>query len=316
MTANGLLLGVEHEKYHRRVLSLAQDHSYLRHAQLAIAALHLTASGVKLYEKAQFYNLSRALQEFQKAIEKPIAKEDSDPLVMTSMMINILYFFCDQRTGEYESWLCSKDPQRLSWLCVQQGMGAILSQTRPYHCRSGLLSFFAVAPKPVTRGRQLPEQFWDICNVTDPIGPRGVHTNPYHDILHCLALLMPLEPGLNSLIKYMHLCARIYPAFIALVEENDHKALLILGYWFALLTSVGDLWWCTLRAKRDCLAICTYLDLLGDETIRSLLHFPASACGYILQDSVSDEELRTCSSMLVGGSPRQCVELSTWLDWT
>ena len=25
MTANGLLLGVEHEKYHRRVLSLAQD---------------------------------------------------------------------------------------------------------------------------------------------------------------------------------------------------------------------------------------------------------------------------------------------------
>ncbi|KAF2214200.1 hypothetical protein CERZMDRAFT_105397, partial [Cercospora zeae-maydis SCOH1-5] len=77
MTANGLLLGVEHEKYHRRVLSLAQDHSYLRHAQLAVAALHLTASGVKLYEKAQFYNLSRALQEFQKAIEKPIAKEDS-----------------------------------------------------------------------------------------------------------------------------------------------------------------------------------------------------------------------------------------------
>ncbi|KAI5361445.1 Putative fungal transcription factor [Septoria linicola] len=311
MTSNGLLMGAEPIKYHRRVLSLAQDHPYLLHAQLAIAALHLTTSGVKLYEKARLYNLSRTLQEYQKAIAKPIARQDSDPLVMTSMMINMLYFHCDDSSDESEPWLWSKSPQRLSWLSVQQGMGAILSQTRPHHCESGLLSNFHIVPHRVTQGRRLHPSFWTLCNVTHPVGPRGVHPNPYHDILHCLEVLMPLEPGIKSLMKYMHFCGRIYPSFISLVENEDYRALLILSYWFALLIGVGDLWWCKLRAKRDCLAICAYLDLEGNETIRDLLEFPATSCEYARQI----QDLEESPVLLPMAVQAHCIDLSPWLDW-
>ena len=228
-------------------------------------------------------------------------------------MINMIYFHTDEDLDQ-GSWLCSKSPNRLSWFSVQQGMGAILSQTRPYHCESGLLSYFYVEPKKILSGRRVPDAFWELCNVTDEIGPRGVHPNPYHDVLHCINLLMPLQPGVKSLIKYMHFCGRIYPAFIALVEQNDHRALLILSYWFALLTSVGDLWWCKLRAKRDCLAICAFLDATGDDTVRTLLEFPAEACGYVMREQCSDDEVYDQEVVI----PRQWYEAisgMTNLEW-
>lgn len=211
------------------------------------------------------------------------------------MMLNLLFFNSEPKNDSLQpadSWVFSTDPQRLEWLSVQQGMGAILAQTRPHHCDSGLLSHFTVRPSIVwlPGSRHLPRALFDICNVTDPRGPRGVHPNPYHDPVHALALLMPLEPGLNSLIKYVHFSARVYPPFIKLVERHEPRALLVLSYWFALMASVGDLWWCKHKSDRDCFAICMYLDMVAEQDIKDLLEFPAAACGYPLSEQKGFEQ--------------------------
>ncbi|EME84032.1 uncharacterized protein MYCFIDRAFT_195202 [Pseudocercospora fijiensis CIRAD86] len=199
--------------------------------------------------------------------------------VDVTLMVSIRYFASWDDSPPEKSWVFSNDPQRLSWFTVQQGQSAILAQVRPNHCRSGFLSNFTVQAKDLHgRDRRLPQGLFDICEVTDPRGPRGVHANPYHDIVHALALIVPLEPGINSLMKYMHFCARVHARFVALVERNEPRALLILAYWFALLCNVGDVWWCQQRAWRDCTAIseacgyilsgrdntCSVLDPLGD----------------------------------------------------
>ncbi|KAF7194511.1 Sterol uptake control protein 2 [Pseudocercospora fuligena] len=285
ITEHGLVMGPEPKKYHDRVMRMAVDHSYLAHTLLSISALHLTRCKIDGYSQSKLLHLSSALEDFQHAISQPISLDDSDALILTALMISIQYFASWDDSPPEESWVFSTDPQRLSWFSVQQGQSAILAQVRPNHCRSGFLSNFTVQAKDLHgRNRRLPQELFDICEVTDPRGPRGVHPNPYHDIVHALALLMPLEPGINSLMKYMHFCARVHARFVGLVEKNEHRALLILAYWFALLCNVGDVWWCQQRAWRDCTAICMFLDLHGSDEIRQLLDFPAEACGYMLPD--------------------------------
>lgn len=198
---------------------------------------------------------------------------------MTCLMINVQYFSWVDTTNPKDSWVFSKDPDRVCWLAVQQGMGALLEQLRPFLVDTEVLHYFYVLPTDREDVRRLPEAMWELCDITDEMGQPAVHPNPYHDPLHALALLMPVEP--DNFMKYLHFGARIYPPYVELLKKNDHRALLILSYWFALLGG-SDIWWCRRRVQRDCLAICMLLDAFGSEIVHSLLDFPASACGYTL----------------------------------
>lgn len=254
---------------------------------LAIAANHLLESGVKGWRQAKLAHLSTALRQFQQTIAKPITKEQTDAVLMTCLMINLQYFSWVDTTNPKDSWVFSKDPDRICWLSVQQGMGALLEQVRPFLVDTQVLHYFYVLPTDRKDVRRLPQAMWELCDVTDEMGLPCRHSNPYHDPLHALAILMPFEP--DNFMKYLHFGARIYPPYVKLLKKNDHRALLILSYWFALLGG-ADIWWCKRRVQRDCLAICMLLDAFGSECIRSLLDFPASACGYMLSRSNDSSE--------------------------
>jgi hypothetical protein len=66
-----------------------------------------------------------------------------------------------------------------------------------------------------------------------------------------------------------------------LLLEKDPRALLILGYWFAILCKLNQ-WWIDDRAKLECRSICMYLEHNDDHRIVGLLEFPAEACEYAL----------------------------------
>ncbi|KAK4497516.1 hypothetical protein PRZ48_011967 [Zasmidium cellare] len=229
----------------------------------------------------------RLAQGFQQTISKPIAKEQSDAVLVTCLMINVHYFSWVDTINPKDSWVFSKDPHRVSWLSVQQGMGALLEQVRPFLVDTEVMHYFYVSPTDREDVRRLPDAMWELCEVTDEMGLHAVHPNPYHDPLHALALLMPLEP--DNFMKYLHFGARIYPPYVELLQKNDHRALLILSYWFALLGGSG-IWWTKRRVQRDCLAICMLLDAFGSDKIHSLLDFPAAACGHILRQRETSAE--------------------------
>lgn len=248
---------------------------------LAIAANHLMDSGVSGWRSAKLIHRSKALRQFQRTISRPIAKGSSDAVLMTCLMINVQYFSWVGTTNPKDPWIFSRSPDRIWWLSVKQGLGVLLEQLHPFLVDTKVLHYFYVFPTDRGDVRRLPQAMWELCDVTDEMGRPNLHPNPYHDALHALPLLMPFEP--DDFMKYLHFGARIYPPYVQRLIKNDHRALLILSYWFGLIGS-ADIWWCRRRVQRDCIATCVLLDDFGSGAIRSLIAFPASVCGYVLSE--------------------------------
>ncbi|SMQ55413.1 unnamed protein product [Zymoseptoria tritici ST99CH_3D7] len=303
MTSEGLLIGPESAHYHTNVLRLAQKYTYLRNTLLSTAALHLSRSTTRNAHHAtqHLHHLTSALHNFQEAISLPLLRSASDALIITSFLITIQYFSLPDSSSlrPESSWIYSASPTRLSWLSVQQGTSALLGKFRPHHCENRMLLHFSPPkpsprPSPNSSTRTLPDSFFTLCNVTDPMGQPGCHQNPYHDPVHALYRLLPLPTGRRSLSKYLHFVSRMYAPFIQLVERNDHRALLILGYWFALICGVGEeVWWCWGRARRDCWAICEVLNREAGEEVRDLVGFMEGACGFEREEGEENRVVRS-----------------------
>ena len=118
----------------------------------------------------------------------------------------------------------------------------------------------------------LPQAFVDLCEL-DNNSTSG--NNRYHFILRHLIPLLHLDPSSEGFVKLIAFGRRTWQYFSPLLAQRDPRALLLLSYWFALLTQL-DQWWVTNRARSECLAIATYLATLRDAGIQALLLYPRS----------------------------------------
>lgn len=167
---------------------------------------------------------------------------------------------------------------------MQMGLLPLVQGTRKYHAESLLRPIWICSAYDGDETVGLPNELLDLCGLSDKQDEH--EKNPYYFALQLLGPLMAKEKSSRSMVRYIRFINNLTKPFFALLQQNDVRALLILGYWFGLLCHV-DFWWVIKRAKRDCIAICMYLDTHGSEAIRSLLDFPASACGYQLASRAS-----------------------------
>ena len=194
-------------------------------------------------------------------------------------------FIEDNNLSPAESWIFSSSPRSLDWLSVQLGLRHLLLETRPFRVDSKLVPLFlgcdtdhgtSAAERAEIEGLSL--EFDSICGLDETSNP---DSNPYHDTLHCLMPLMSLALSLKNLYKFLDWFGGVDKHFFTLLPEKDSPALLIFGYWLCMLCYIRQ-WWCQDRAKRECTAICMFLELQVDARIWRLLEFPARACGYTL----------------------------------
>lgn len=78
--------------------------------------------------------------------------------------------------------------------------------------------------------------------------------------------------------------------FIWRLENRDVKALVVYGWFMAILTYV-DHWWCRLRAYRECTAIVRYLDETYGAELEQWLKYMAKAVEYDLKGRLIDNIL-------------------------
>lgn len=76
--------------------------------------------------------------------------------------------------------------------------------------------------------------------------------------------------------------------FIRRLEERNVKALVLYGWFMAILTYV-DHWWCRLRAFRECTAMVRFLDETCGADMDRWLGFMAKAVGYELKGRFGDK---------------------------
>ncbi|KAI5362348.1 Putative zn(2)-C6 fungal-type DNA-binding domain, fungal transcription factor [Septoria linicola] len=275
ITCSDLLVPDQSREYRMAVLRLAQQHTYLLHGILSIACLHLDHHQVPGFRIAKLSHFQEALSTFQDAINKPIVKDNADPILLAGMMINMQYFCYVDSVDPLDSWVFSGSPSRLDWLSMQMGLTPLVHSTTPYHSESLLRPVWHYAAYIRDGSRGLPPDMLRLCGIHK--GAKNLQRNPYWHALQSLAPLMLVERETKNLIKYLSCLSGFNKKFFARAQVNDHIALLILAYWFGLMCYV-DFWWYRRRVLRDTTALCMYLEAHGDERIRALLDFPAEAC--------------------------------------
>jgi len=221
---------------------------------------------------------------FQKVISSPIRIDEMDAVLSTCMLLATLSFSAE-KFDPSNSWIFSSDPHGLSWIQQQSGLKPLLIELRDHLPKSAWISVFNDADdafdtysdeRPGIVG--LPPVFVQLCGLNET---STVDNSPYHAPLRLLSPLIPLHGGIESFGKRISFIGRIRPPFFRLLLDKDPPALLILCWWLAGMISLGQ-WWYYDRARSECMAICMYLEELGDPRILPLLETPAQKCGYVL----------------------------------
>jgi hypothetical protein len=257
------------------------------HSILAVSAAHFRRlyPHQQTHRLAEIYHWQHAIVLFQRVISSPIKIEEMDAVLSTCMLLTTPSL-STERFDPSNSWIFNSDPQALGWLQQQSGLKGLLAELKDQLRHSVWIHVFNDADdafdtssdeRPGTVG--LPPAFVELCGLDET---STVDNNPYHAPLRLLTPLISLDDDIRTFTKRISFMGRIQPPFFRLLLQKDPPALLILSYWFGQMCRIGK-WWYHDRARSECMAICTYLEELGDPRILVLLEVPARDCGYRLR---------------------------------
>lgn len=269
------------------------EFDYLKHAVFALAASHLVFLSDRHDQSVNHY-LDKTLLSFRQTLSSPISAFQVDAVLTSCVLLNSIVFSTGSRRSS-KSWLFN-GTANLQWLNLQSGLRAIMFDIRHLLRESSWAAVYSKDAECI-RGRtgasfdgeslgfeRIPEKFEDLFRMKQNCSSWD---NAYDSPLRSLVPLLTSDPSSNSLTQLMAVMHRFKPEFLQLIQSRDPRALLLLAHWLGLMCQV-DLWWVSSRSRSECFACCKYLDLVGDDSIRGLLSFPAQCCGYELDSGTSN----------------------------
>ena len=266
----------------------AWDHPYLMHMTLAVSAAHLKRLRADVptthdaVSEAQHWQQGLLLH--RKELAEPPHEYDTryDARVETTFLTIIYLCALDDRlpldaflNGSEETLLHAISP-----MAACNGFRALRINAGPLTHSSVWLpvltatddaqrSFSNEAPGP----DGLPAAFVELCGIG---ADSTVDNNDYHRIVRYLTPLLRLKPDVSNFAKLFSFAGRSWLNFKPLLLRRDHRALLLMSYWFGLLHQI-DQWWLTVRAQSECAALVAYLSESSDDPrLRRLLEYPSS----------------------------------------
>ena len=247
------------------------------HALLALSSLETSSSERLLYHWAS------CISSYNEYLAPKIAAKDASAMLITSTLISgIAFAMVDDTT-----WPSDTNPGELQWLRLQQGISLVFMSIDPFDLRGDIQVLFTGVEEideAAATKRDPSLAFPELFAITsDP------KENPYTDALHSLAAFayVPVLP--STIFAHLGFIASLSKPFTSLLEAKDHRALLILAYWYARMCAI-DYWWILRRAKSECRAICQYLEKYAIFEIQQLLVLPAKVCGYELKQQAPDDD--------------------------
>ena len=284
--------------YSKEAVQLACSAPYLMHIIQTLTAIHdrylANAPVSTRYIADIYYHWSAGLSLFNKKLSSPIQDSDRDALWSAAAISGIVAFASIEATKPEDAWpLKPPDDSDLEWLRMSQGKSAVFTLTNPlrpnslfhsilkkYYARAGQhepvhgISASVGAPLIGPTLEYLPWQFASLYELDTPND-----SNVYYVMLLTLGKLMPLQCCRETIVKFLSFLGQVDPAYNNLLVVKDHRALLLLAYWYAKVCKTSA-WWMDRRATIECQAICLYLERFStDLVVHELLDFPRSKCG-------------------------------------
>ncbi|KAL4748345.1 hypothetical protein BDW72DRAFT_180742, partial [Aspergillus terricola var. indicus] len=283
----------------REMVHVAFDTPYLMYTLLGCGVLHMNriSPGDESRELGEAYFWQRAVQLYSAALQHPVNQQNISGLISASILIGVTTL-APLRFEIQDSWVFTGRGSDLNWLAIQGGLACIIkhagqyipgsiwgvpfSQSHELECR--LFRY------EITKGREgLHPELADLCGITDETDDQ---TSLYWSPIKLLTPFLELEVSAETASQCTTWMGRLEPPFVNLCRERDPRALVIFAYWMGLMCSLAE-WvpWVEERIRKECIAVCIYLDGLGDPVIRPFLEFPAAAAGYTLQSPMINVDI-------------------------
>ncbi|KAL5000843.1 hypothetical protein BDV10DRAFT_161532 [Aspergillus recurvatus] len=277
---------MRHEMVH-----VAFDTPYLMYTLIGCGILHINriSPPSESREVGEAYFWQRALRLYSAALEHPVNQQNVSGLIATSILIGVTSI-APLKFEIQDSWVFTGRGSDLNWLAIQGGLACILKLAGKYVPKSIWGVPFSQSQGfesqlfryEITKGREgLHPDLADLCGITDETNEQ---TSPYWEPIKLLTPLMELERNAQNASQCTTWMGRLDPTFVNLCRERDPRALVILAYWMGLMCLRAQ-WapWVEVRIRKECIAVCMYLESLGDPVIRPFLEYPSAAAGYVLQ---------------------------------
>ena len=284
--------------YQSKSIELACQAPYLMHLLQTITAIHdryLSGSPISKSSIADIcYHWSRGVSLFNRKLSSPIQDHDRDPLWSAAALSGIIAFASIDVTKPEDAWpLKPPEDSDLDWFRMSEGKVAVWKLTNPLRHNSIFRPFLTeflgkqqydlnsiegigagVGGPLIGSGiEKLPWQFIRLYGLDNPHNP-----NPYYGTLHTLGQLLPIECSQTTIAQFLGFLSHCDSDFKRLLQAKDHRALLLLAYWYAKVCNTS-VWWMDRRSVVECQAICLYLERYStDIVIHELLEFPRAKC--------------------------------------
>ncbi|KAJ5919891.1 hypothetical protein N7454_009726 [Penicillium verhagenii] len=258
---------------------------------LGVGMLHYNRiSPSKERSLAESYLWQNAIQLYQKAISCKIQPDNIDALLSTCMLMGVMSI-CPETFEPTDSWVLTNKPEAMNWLALQSGMKNILTLASPYIPGSIWGDAFKGVDETGDKifkqdeadaiGREgLDSDLADLCGIDEN---SSATTNVYYEPLGYLSRLAKLKPSGPNAAHCASFMGRLECDFLALLRNRDPPALIILAHWMGHMCLLAK-WqpWVEGRIRKECVAICMFLEYSTDSRVLLLLRFPAEACGHKL----------------------------------
>ena len=255
---------------------------------LAVGMLHFNRySPDKDRSFAESYFWQHAINLYQEALSSNIREDNIDALISTCMLMSVMTV-CPETFEVQDSWVLTNKPESMNWLALQSGLSCILTQASSILPKTIWAEAFKEVDKEgdkifrqEAKGREgLDPELADLCGVDEESTNAS---NIYYEPLRYLAKFNELELNGPNAAHVASFMGRLDCEFLTLLRRRDPPALILLAHWMGLMCLMSE-WqpWVEARIRKECIAICMFLELSTDPRVLSLLRFPAEASGYSL----------------------------------
>ncbi|KAF2099442.1 hypothetical protein NA57DRAFT_55410 [Rhizodiscina lignyota] len=253
----------------------------LLHPVLALTSAHLTSVGAQSHhlQVTSLYHTQLALNLYNFKLHRMRARQERDAVIAPCLILTALFF----TSGEPWIFPDPESPNKLAWPTLLSGLWLLFQSPEFQPNESSWLPFIresqiivATAPTRAGPGECLVRLLHDIVTEShNHLGDEfleGERTNSYLPALHALAPVLKahFDPDTKTLggpcvdvadfVSLMRFPSHLCSEFIKRLSEHDNTALLLVGFWFALVAQLQHCqWWCLRRALTEGRAIYSCL---------------------------------------------------------
>jgi hypothetical protein len=227
-------------------------------------------------------------QLFNLKLLGPLSSMEKDAIWITGAFLGLYSISSFDGNSPYDAWpLQPTDYDDLTWLRLSEGKSRIyelVDLSRPDSClRGAYKSFMHPFDERMTDREainRLGPEMVSFLGLESQQGLFDPQQNPFWALGAIMGRLVDVDCNIDNAMKYLTFLSRMTRQFIGLAERKDPRALMLIAWWQAKVSTFRE-WWVFRRSWFECQAICIWLrqkypDIPG---LDKMLEFPIRYVG-------------------------------------